>query len=121
MVAIRSMGLSFESLVGTMDSAGRKSSIVSPDYLKMLVRIANERFVENQKRIARFLEELRHEIADAGAMADVSRADEKELRRESKRAEGLRRQAEARSRREEKPVAEIDSYIDDLAQDTNLS
>lgn len=115
------MGLSFESLVGTMDDSGRKKSIVSTDYLKMLVRIANERFVENQKRIARFLQGLRDEVADAGGSAEVSRADEKEMRREAKRAEGLRRQAEARNRREEKPVEEIESYIDDLAQDTNLS
>ncbi|OIW30915.1 DUF207 domain-containing protein [Coniochaeta ligniaria NRRL 30616] len=121
MVAVRSMGLSFESLVGTMDGSGRKRSIVSPEYLKMLVLIANERFVENRKRIARFLEGLRAEVADAGEMGLVSRADEKELRRETKRAEGLRRQAEARSRPLEEAVAEIESYIDDLAQDTNLS
>lgn len=135
MVAIRSMGLSFESLVGTVDGSGRKQSIVSPEYLKMLVRIANERFVENRKRIGRFLDALRAEVAGAGGAANVSSADEKELRRESKRAEGLRRQAEvldrqaervrrqveARGSRQEKPVADLESYMDDLAQDTNLS
>lgn len=118
MVAVRSMGLGFESLVGTMDGAGRKKAIVSPEYLSMLVRIGNERFAENGKRIGRFLEALRSEVD--GDVVTVSKAHEKELRRERKMAEGLRRQAEARSRREQTAGEEIEAYIDDLAGDTNL-
>src|SRR6478735_3699828 len=53
MVAVRSMGLSFESLVGVeTDEKGRRR-IVGEDYLGMIVRIANERFIENSKRISR--------------------------------------------------------------------
>lgn len=118
-VAVRSMGLSFESLVGVMDAHGRKRSVVSPEYLKMLVRIGNERFVENRKRIRRFLEALRAEMKDEGH-GEVSRAGEKELRRERKRAEGLRRQAEAKGRPKEE-LGEVEAYIDDLAEDSNLS
>lgn len=121
MVAIRSMGLSFESLVGVMDSSGRKRSIVSPEYLRMLVRIGNERFVENGKRIGRFLEALRAEVIDDGEDGGMSRVEEKEARREMKRAEGLRRQAEARERRGREKREEVEAYIDDLAEDTNLS
>lgn len=112
------MGLSFESIIGVMDTEGRKRSIVSLEYLKMLVRIGNERFVENAKRIGRFLEALRAEVTDDGD-GEVSRAEEKELRRERKRAEGLRRQAEAKGR-PKKELTEVDAYIGGLAEDANL-
>jgi tRNA wybutosine-synthesizing protein 3 len=122
MVAIRSMGLSFESLVGEMDGLGRKRSLVSNEYLRMLVAIANERFVENRKRIGRFLDALRIEIGGAGEVLEEGRGgrSEKELRRESKRAEGLSRQAEARKGREEKPVEEHEQEVDDTVEYTAL-
>ncbi|KAI5464031.1 methyltransferase TYW3-domain-containing protein [Mariannaea sp. PMI_226] len=53
MVAIRSMGLAFESLVGQQVD-GQCQRLVTPEYLQTLIRIANERFVENTKRIERF-------------------------------------------------------------------
>ncbi|KAB5547288.1 tRNA wybutosine-synthesizing protein [Coniochaeta sp. 2T2.1] len=124
MVAIRSMGLGFESLVGVMDAAGRKRSLVSKAYLEMLVKIGNERFVENGRRIGRFLEELRNTGEDEG---DGEGKEDKEARRERKKAEGLRRQAEetegdrARRRRSERIVEQIEFYIDDLERDRNLS
>ncbi|KAB5560081.1 tRNA wybutosine-synthesizing protein [Coniochaeta sp. 2T2.1] len=124
MVAIRSMGLGFESLVGVMDVAGRKRSLVSKGYLEMLVKIGNERFVENGRRIGRFLEELRNTGEDEG---DGEGKEDKEARRERKKAEGLRRQAEetdgdrARRRRSERIAEQIEFYVDDLERDRNLS
>ncbi|EGS22749.1 uncharacterized protein CTHT_0012240 [Thermochaetoides thermophila DSM 1495] len=69
MVAIRSMGLSFDSLIGA-ENDGIRRLIVSSEYLKMLVRIANERFVENQKRIARFSAALESAFAPPKAKAN---------------------------------------------------
>ncbi|KFH42891.1 tRNA wybutosine-synthesizing protein-like protein [Hapsidospora chrysogenum ATCC 11550] len=95
MVAIRSMGLGFESLIGYQKES-RREQLVTAEYLRSLMEIANERFTENTKRIDRFQE----------ALADVARTqptrknaageewEDAAVRRERKRAEGLRRKAE---------------------------
>lgn len=95
MVAIRSMGLGFESLIGYQTESCREQ-LVTAEYLRSLMEIANDRFTENTKRIDRFRE----------ALADVTRTqptrknaageewEDAAVRRERKRAEGLRRKAE---------------------------
>ncbi|KAI3327379.1 methyltransferase TYW3-domain-containing protein [Xylariaceae sp. AK1471] len=90
-VAIRSMGLSLESLIGVQEN-GRTKCTVSEDYLYSLLRIANERFEENRKRIERF----RTAVLDASypSKKDGTEWEDAKARRERKRAEGLRRKAE---------------------------
>ena len=101
MVAVRSAGLGFESLVGFWDDGdggkgeergGKVLSLVDEKYLELLVELGNERFVANGERIERFRsglmsfrrDELKWENADA--------------RRERKRKEGLERKGlEAKS------------------------
>ncbi|GAB1312176.1 hypothetical protein MFIFM68171_02386 [Madurella fahalii] len=90
MVAVRSMGLSFESLIG-VETDGIRRSIVASEYLKTLVQIANERFVENQKRIARFSAALEAAFVASKGMENW---EDTEARRERKRQEGLRRRDE---------------------------
>ncbi|KAI1129323.1 methyltransferase TYW3-domain-containing protein [Nemania abortiva] len=93
-VAIRSMGLSFESLVGIQEDGATKCT-VSDDYLRGLVHIANERFEENRKRIERF----RIAVLEASCLLkkkDGTEWEDAQARRERKRAEGLRRKAELR-------------------------
>ncbi|RBR26505.1 uncharacterized protein FIESC28_00691 [Fusarium coffeatum] len=101
MVAIRTMGLAFESLVGQQVDGHRKR-IVSPEYLQTLVEIANERFAENKKRIERFQNAFRDAIS-----APVPRRnpegqewEDAAARRERKRAEGLRKKAELKAKQE---------------------
>lgn len=101
MVAVRSMGLSFESLVGT-ETDGVRRAIVPSEYLKMLVQIANERFIENQKRIARFSAALDAAFAPPEGKEGWEDA---QARRERKRQEGLRRREELR-RQEVQPEDE---------------
>lgn len=94
MVAIRTMGLAFESLVGQQVD-DRHLRLVSPDYLGTLVRIANERFAENTKRIGRFRDAFR-EVVTAPAPKRNPEGQEWEdaaARRERKKAEGLARRA----------------------------
>ncbi|KAK7432800.1 hypothetical protein QQZ08_000662 [Neonectria magnoliae] len=96
MVAIRSMGLAFESLVGQQVNGSRRR-LVSPEYLQTLVQIANERFAENTKRIERFRTAFRDVVT--GVPAPRLNPEGKEWedpasRRERKRAEGLRKKAE---------------------------
>ncbi|KAJ8123932.1 hypothetical protein ONZ43_g223 [Nemania bipapillata] len=102
-VAIRSMGLSFESLVGIQEDGVTKCT-VSKDYLYSLVRIANERFEENRKRIERF----RNAILDANhppKKKDGTEWEDAQARRERKRAEGLRRKAELQEQGQKKENA----------------
>ncbi|CAH0040127.1 unnamed protein product [Clonostachys solani] len=95
-VAIRSMGLSFESLIG-YQIGDRRASLVSPDYLRILMSIATERFAENTKRIERFLSAFRDAISTPFSVRrnpDGQEWEDAAERRERKRAEGLRRKAE---------------------------
>jgi tRNA wybutosine-synthesizing protein 3 len=95
---------------------GRRKAVVSMDYLRMLVTIGNERFVENEKRIARFLDALRSEVKkqEAGqGDGNGNGKSEKELRRERKMAEGLRRQAEARRQKEQEVVEDLAGRFED--------
>ncbi|KAK0387771.1 hypothetical protein NLU13_4016 [Sarocladium strictum] len=104
MVGIRSMGLGFESLIGSQTS-GQRKQLVSSEYLVELARIGNERFVENAVRIERFRGALRKAVAGDGRIGDRGGAwEDAETRRERKRAEGLRRKAEKES--EERRVDE---------------
>ncbi|KAI0547562.1 methyltransferase TYW3-domain-containing protein [Xylaria curta] len=92
MVALRSMGLSFESLIGVQKD-GVVKCMVSDEYLHSLLRIANERFEENRKRIERF----RTAVLEASyppKKKDGTEWEDAQARRERKRAEGLRRKAE---------------------------
>ncbi|GAW26083.1 putative tRNA wybutosine-synthesizing protein [Rosellinia necatrix] len=93
MVAIRSMGLSFESLVGVQEDGVTKCT-VSDDYLRSLVRIANERFEENGKRIERFRSAILEASYPPKKKSDGTEWEDAQARRERKRAEGLRRKAE---------------------------
>ncbi|CAN8100637.1 unnamed protein product [Discula destructiva] len=95
-VAIRSMGLGLESLIGT-ETNGIKHCTVSGDYLRALISIANERFVENARRIARFQSLLKAAVEKEAAGARKKDGwEDAEARRGRKRAEGLRRAEEVR-------------------------
>ncbi|KAI1801712.1 methyltransferase TYW3-domain-containing protein [Daldinia bambusicola] len=97
-VAIRSMGLTFESLIGYQSDGDKIHCTVPPSYLRTLIRIANERFVENTKRINRF----RAALAEATKPVDDGKDgwEDAQVRRERKRAEGLKRKEELRKQKE---------------------
>lgn len=95
MVAVRSMGLSFGSLIGT-ETDGVRRSVVSAGYLETLVQIVNERFVENQRRIARFSAALEAAFATPKGKENWEDA---QARRERKRQEGLRRRDQLKEKR----------------------
>ncbi|KAL0937427.1 tRNA wybutosine-synthesizing protein [Colletotrichum truncatum] len=97
-VGVRTMGLGLESLVGYVedeDDATRHCT-VSTDYLRDLVEIANERFVENAARIARFRTALQEAVAGPPVKLGEGGAEWEDAaaRRERKKAEGLRRKEE---------------------------
>ncbi|TLD32990.1 hypothetical protein PspLS_01377 [Pyricularia sp. CBS 133598] len=98
MVAIRSMGLGLESIVGTL-AAGRLQSLVTTQYLAMLVRISNERFRQNAERIERFRLALKEEFVEKKQTSKPGWEDAA-ARRERKKAEGLRRREEVAKEKE---------------------
>ena len=95
MVAVRSAGYSFDSIVGYQDVDGRNVALVDERYLRTLVNIANERFNINFDRISRFRKALlktsepKLSTATGGSKPDWEDAD---ARKRRKREEGLARQ-----------------------------
>jgi len=65
MVAVRSAGLSFDSIIGYQADNGRLVSLVDEQYLRALVKIANQRFEINSARIQRFRDHLLKDIRPA--------------------------------------------------------
>ncbi|KAH8131833.1 tRNA wybutosine-synthesizing protein 3 [Trichoderma asperellum] len=115
MVAIRSMGLSLESLIGYEDAQGQRRRIVPPEYLKMLLQISNERFVENTKRIERFRSALKEAILEPKPANVPKRLnpegkewEDAAARRERLRAEGLKRKAALQAEKKESTSQDID-------------
>lgn len=89
MVAVRTSGLSLESLIGVLPEGENDSEIrciVDEKYLVLLMNIANQRFVMNTERIQRFSENLfqRSKGVEPAWEDDLSR-------QKRKRAEGLKR------------------------------
>lgn len=106
MVAIRSMGLGLESIIG-MQVAGENRCIVSPEYLAMLIHTVNERFAQNRRRTERFREALAAIREPPGEQAGRPGWEDAAARRERKKAEGLRRKAEM-AQQKERRQAELD-------------
>lgn len=119
------MGLGLESLIGR-ETNGIKHCTVSGEYLRALIKIANERFVENARRIERFRVLLSKAYVAAGAgvgrgpkgkgKPDGAEWEDAEVRRERKRAEGLRKAEEVRRLREQRgeqaPGGEFDNGLE---------
>lgn len=88
------MGLGFESLIGHLSKGGHRLELtVSRPHLDTLMAVANDRFAENARRIARFRE------AFLGARRPRTNPDgraweDAAARRERKKAEGLKKRAE---------------------------
>jgi tRNA wybutosine-synthesizing protein 3 len=95
MVAVRSAGYSFDSIIGYQDSSGRNVLMVDERYLKTLVAIANDRFRINVDRIARFQSALMGVFKPSDPSTNGSTKPEWEdadARKRRKRKEGLARQ-----------------------------
>ncbi|KAG6099967.1 hypothetical protein E4U31_004183 [Claviceps sp. LM219 group G6] len=95
MVAVRSMGLSFESLIGFESSrSGSRHALVTASHLRLLMGIARERFAENSKRIERFRGAFASRVLESRekrTTSDGREWEDADARRERMREEGLRR------------------------------
>jgi tRNA wybutosine-synthesizing protein 3 len=109
------MGLSLESLIGYEGADGQRRRIVPPEYLKMLLQISNERFVENTKRIERFRSALNEAVLDPNSSSIPKKLnsegkewEDAAARRERLRAEGLKRKAALQAEKTDSPSQDID-------------
>ncbi|KAI9644358.1 hypothetical protein NHQ30_007715 [Ciborinia camelliae] len=104
MVGIRCMGLTLESLVGVYDEKSEQGVCrVTDGQLGTLMRISNERFQENTKRIERFrvlLKEAMNPVEKKRVGENGEDWEDPRARKERKRAEGLRRAQEMREAKE---------------------
>jgi len=101
-VAVRSSGLSLESIIGYCDDSSEDDgkpvihSLVTEEYLEMLVAISNERFSINTERKERFRASLLESCSPEYSRCSKTKGKSKppgwedpDKRRERKRAEGL--------------------------------
>lgn len=110
-VAIRSTGYSFDSIIGYQDAEGRNVSLIGEDHLRTLVCIANERFKINLERIARFRTQLLESYQTASpSNSGPSKADweDADVRKQRKRAEGLARQQALQAAGSERKTSSAD-------------
>ena len=121
MVAIRSSGLALESIIGRTNSDGNLNngdvhSLVTNDYLDLLLNVANDRFESNTERMRRFESDLfKREITT------VSTWEDSKTRQERKRAEGLKQQQEVRKVRAQRGSSRLTTDDEDLPIDETLS
>jgi tRNA wybutosine-synthesizing protein 3 len=95
MVAVRSTGYSFDSIIGYQNKDGHNILLVDEKYLKVLISIANDRFKINTDRITRFRSALIGAFDSSVSSADGSTKPDWEdahARKRRKREEGLARQ-----------------------------
>ncbi|ETN40125.1 uncharacterized protein HMPREF1541_04400 [Cyphellophora europaea CBS 101466] len=92
MVAIRTNGIVFESMVGVWDeSSDQGVAMVSEEYLAMCANVVNERFEFNVERKRRLMEELQSTLERESSKHE-EQPETREERRKRKETEGLKRQ-----------------------------
>jgi tRNA wybutosine-synthesizing protein 3 len=99
MVAVRSTGLSLDSIIGYEDDTGTIHRLVDENYLRSVVAVANERFATNRERIDRFRQTLltKCQISQKSPSSSNNGREDAATRRERKRHEGLLVQQNHRS------------------------
>ncbi|EED19343.1 DUF207 domain protein [Talaromyces stipitatus ATCC 10500] len=125
-VAVRSSGLALESVIGYCeyvedDSEPVMRSLVTEEYLRMLVALANDRFGVNKERVERFQNRLL-DLYKMGLDGTPNTAhkrqppdwEDPQARKERKRIEGLKRQAETTRQKESALKPEFDETDIDM-------
>ncbi|KAJ5263245.1 hypothetical protein N7478_010850 [Penicillium angulare] len=114
-VAVRSSGLSLESVIGYCDDNDDEGgdepvirSLVSEEYLQMLIAMSNERFEVNAERKERFraglLDAVRGKVKPDGWEDPV-------VRRERKKAEGLAKKRAMEERNSKGPAGQVQVQV----------
>lgn len=126
-VAVRSSGLSLESVIGYCDDEDDSSaepvirSLVTEEYLEMLLAMSNERFGVNAERRERFRASLLESCSSVqgqsmlGKVKGKSDWEDPVARRDRKRAEGLLRKRHLESQKvSDSAKSESGAIFDDI-------
>lgn len=131
-VAVRSSGLSLESIIGYCEEGNNDDdhdssdeppvirSLVTEEYLQVLVALANERFTVNTERVERFRTRLLELCSGSPTTITTQRHkgkkppdwEDPQARRERKRAEGLQRKKEAAQQKMDDLYGQNTSQLD---------
>lgn len=115
-IGIRTQGLALESIIAFQDSTDKIRLMVSEEYLRTLLAVANLRFVANDERKARFARNfLCGGKEGAGKTGDAGEWEPADVRRERKRAEGLRRKEEMQRRNQLEAAGDGDEDVTEIA------
>ena len=127
MVAIRTAGLAFESLIGVIPSRkldeneGEEieehiTKFVTEAYLELLVSIANERFKINTERMRRFEQDLFKREEGIGDLWEDSKS-----RQERKRAEGLEQRRMLQKSQRDQESGSLSAFdVDEVMENAGL-
>ena len=107
-VAVRTQGLALESVIAYVDLDGAIKPMVTEEYVRSMLELANQRFVSNSQRKERFRQAFLSPSATKVSSTDWEPTD---VRNARKRAEGLRRKEEVQRQRN----AETNAVADNLA------
>ena len=121
MLAIRTAGLGFETVIGYVEEIEGEEmyvSCVDEEYLKMCMRVVNERFIWNVARRERLRDALK--TTKIQIKKQIAWEDDKS-RSERKRAEGIREKLQKERQRCDETLSKVDHDVqDDDALDIGL-
>lgn len=97
-VAIRT-SIRLDVPIGQMDATGQLVAFVGREYLRVVTRLSEDRFDENERKIRALEAAIAHMLSLAGE-AEPRETETREARQQRKRREGLARQEAMRAQRE---------------------
>lgn len=98
-VAIRT-SIRLDVPIGQMDATGQLVAFVGREYLRVVTRLSEDRFDENERKIKALEVAIAHMLALVGGETETREAETREARQQRKRREGLARQEAMRAQRE---------------------
>jgi tRNA wybutosine-synthesizing protein 3 len=122
MVAIRTNGIVYDTVVGYWDEDdGKPIAVMDSSILVLHARVVNERFQWNEERKKRLLNELHEVIRREGCGEQAGRAETKEERRDRKRKEGMKRQQATKQETTARENDNNKSILVDATEDLNIA
>jgi tRNA wybutosine-synthesizing protein 3 len=110
MVAVRSMGLAFDSIIGYESVEGTATSLVDEEHLAMLVQIANSRFKTNSERIQRFRASLSKESSPGYVKSERPDWEDASERKKRMKMEGLAKQSTLKEHEDDTMADVLDDF-----------
>lgn len=112
MMAIRTQSLTLDCIIGVTTSSTSIHPLVTRDYIKLLLEVCNQRFVENKRKMGKISSALGTVLFPPPQ--EPSTWEDPEVRRRRKREEGLARAEEVRRKKEEaRRLKEMEENVDE--------